>query len=160
MKLDSIKKSEYSGDYESTILEQWKICVDAAHKVSERRNNTNNIFITINAALFALTTFTLDYKSILLSAIGIVICILWICSINSYKELNKVKFEIINEIEERLPLAPFDYEWKTLRLEQKYVNLTKIEKILPWIFLFLYAISILWPIFKLLLKFICPCVEG
>ena len=75
MKLEMIEKETFSGDYESVILEQWKTCVSEANGISEKRNNANNIFITLNTALFAVITFSLDYKSILLSVIGIVICV-------------------------------------------------------------------------------------
>lgn len=99
MELEMIGKEAFEGDYESVVLEQWKTCIAEANGISEKRNNANNIFITLNTALFAVITFSLDYKSILLSAIGIAICILWICTINSYKKLNSVKYEIINEME-------------------------------------------------------------
>ncbi|WP_442857834.1 RipA family octameric membrane protein [Blautia sp. AM47-4] len=49
---------------------------------------------------------------------GVAICILWICTINSYRKLNSVKYEIINEMELKLPLAPFTVEWD--RLNKKY----------------------------------------
>lgn len=160
MKLESINRNKYKGDYEATILEQWKTCVEAANGVTEKRNNSNNIYITINTALFAVITFSFDYKSILLSLIGIVISILWINSINSYKKLNSVKYSIINEIERKLPLAPFAYEWDKLCNERKYIRLTKIEKILPGLFIGLYSFSILWPIIKTLLRQLCSCIGG
>lgn len=119
-----------------------------------------NIFITLNTALFAVITFTLDYRSILLSAIGIAICILWICTINSYKKLNSVKYEIINEIESKLPLAPFTSEWDRLNNKYDYVRLTKIEKFIPWMFIILYSISILYPVVKALIAHICSCTGG
>lgn len=148
MKLEMINKETFEGDYENAVLEQWKTCIAEANGISEKRNNANNIFITLNTALFALITFSLDYKSILLSAIGMVICILWIGTINSYRKLNNVKYEIINEMESKLPLAPFTVEWDRLNKKYEYVRLTKIEKVIPWIFIGLYSISILYPVIK------------
>ncbi len=160
MKAKSLKVKPFSGECKSTILEQWKTCVESANSITEKRNNSNNIFITINTALFAVITFSFDCKSILLSIIGILICILWICLISSYRKLNIVKYEIINEIEKELPLAPFTSEWEKLNIEQKYINLTTIEKILPCLFIILYSISIIYPVFKIILTFICPCMGG
>lgn len=158
MELEMLDKEVFAGDYESAVLEQWKTCIAEANGISEKRNSANNIFITLNTALFAVITFSLDYKSILLSVIGIVICILWICTINSYKKLNSVKYEIINEMESKLPLAPFTSEWDRLNNKHKYLRLTKIEKFIPWMFIVLYSISILYPVIKGLLMRICSCI--
>ena len=160
MKLEMIEKEAFAGDYESAVLEQWKTCISEANGISEKRNNANNIFITLNTALFAVITFALDYKSILLSAIGIAICILWIYTINSYKKLNSVKYEIINEMELKLPLAPFTSEWDRLNNRYEYVRLTKIEKFIPWMFIILYSISILYPIAKGVIVHICSGIGG
>lgn len=158
--LESCDKKDYGEGYDAAVLEQWKTCVEMANSNTEKRNNANNLFITINSALFALITFAWDYKSILLSIIGIVVCILWLNSIRSYKQLSSVKYDIVNEIEKKLPLAPFTYEWKKLKLEHNYVGLTKIENILPWLFLTLYSISIIYPLLKSLLSLLCPCLGG
>lgn len=59
MKLDMIDKEVFAGDYESTVLEQWKTCIAEANGISEKRNNANNIYITLNTALFAVLPFHL-----------------------------------------------------------------------------------------------------
>lgn len=64
MELKSIPREEFSEQYDSTVLEQWKTCVEMANSNTEKRTNSNNIFISINAALLAVVSFTLDYKSI------------------------------------------------------------------------------------------------
>lgn len=158
--LESVTKEAYSGDYDSAILEQWKTCVEQANSNTDKRNSSNGLFITINAALFAVITFTWDYKSILLAIVGVVVCILWINMIQSYQQLSHAKYDIINEIEKRLPLAPFAHEWEKLKLEQNYIGLTRIEKVIPWLFLVLYALSIIYPLVKLLLNILCPCFGG
>lgn len=154
MKLQSKSKKEFQGAYEETILEQWKTCVEMANSNTEKRNTANNVFITINSAILAIVTFSLDYKSILLSIIGIVICALWIRTIRSYTQLSKAKYDIINEMEKYLPMRPHTYEWEKLQ-KDKYVGLTKIEKLLPIVFMILFLISILYPIIKEFL----PCIK-
>ena len=44
MKLEMIEKEAFAGDYESVVLEQWKTCIAEANGISEKRNNSNNIF--------------------------------------------------------------------------------------------------------------------
>lgn len=112
MALESVPKEEYGESYDPVVLEQWKTCVEMANSNTEKRTNSNNIFITINTALIAIAPFSLDYKSIILAIVGIVICMVWLCSIDNYKKLSSVKYYIVNEIESQLPLAPFSYEWK------------------------------------------------
>ena len=79
--LKSVDRDTYGDGYDATLLEQWKTCVEMANSNTEKRNNANSLFITINAALFTVVTFAGDYKSILLSAIGSVVCIHWLTSI-------------------------------------------------------------------------------
>ena len=160
MTLESVSKEVYVDNYDSVLLEQWKTCVEMANSNTEKRTNSNNIFITINAALLAVVSFSLDYKSIILSVVGIAVCIVWLYSIENYKKLSSVKYHIVNEIEDRLPLAPFSYEWEKLNNEKKYIGLTRIEKVLPWLFAFLYVISILWPILKWIVAIVCTCKGG
>ena len=160
MKLDSVPRKNYGEEYNSTVLEQWKTCVEMANYNTEKRVSSNNIFITINAALLAVISFSLDYKSIVLSVVGFAVCVVWLYSIKSYKNLSSVKYHIVNEIELLLPLKPFTYEWETLSKKNKYVGLTKIEKALPWLFISLYIISIFVPVFKWLPTIICTCNGG
>lgn len=157
MALESISKEEYGETYDSVVLEQWKTCVEMANSNTEKRTNSNNIFITINAALLAIVSFSLEYKSIIFSIVGISVCIVWLYSIENYKKLSSVKYHIINEIECQLPLAPFGDEWERLKNEKQYIGLTKIEKVLPWLFIFLYVISIGWPTVKWISTIICTC---
>ncbi|MBE6853587.1 MAG: hypothetical protein E7505_08980 [Ruminococcus sp.] len=146
MKLESLTREEYGDEYNSAVLEQWKTCVEMANNNAEKRNNSNNVFITINSALLAVITFSLDYKSILLSVVGIVLCTLWMKSIDSYKRLGRMKYLIVDEIEKKLPLTPFSCEWKELKNDHKYFTLTKIEKFMPWIFIALFSLAIIFPL--------------
>ena len=156
MELKSASYEKHDEVYDAVILEQWKACVEMANSNTEKRTNSNNIFITINAALLAVISFSLDYESIALSIVGIAVCIVWLNSIESYKKLSSVKYDIINEIELQLPLRPFTYEWERLSNEN-YLKLTKIEKALPILFVVLYSIAILLPILKWLPTIACNC---
>lgn len=160
MALYSTDKTTYGEKYKPTVLEQWKTCVEMANCNSEKRNNSNNIFITINVAILAVISFSIEYKSLMLSLAGMCICFLWIHTLNSYNKLSTAKYDIINEIEKQLPLSPFSYEWEKLNNNKKYIRLTTIEKIIPILFIVLYSISILVPIGKKLLEIICNCRGG
>jgi hypothetical protein len=152
MKLYSKSKKVLGKQYETLLLEQWKTCVEMANCNSEKRITTNNVYITINTAIFAIISFTWSYKNILLSVVGIIVCILWTFSINSYKRLSSKKYKIINEMERNLPTQPFSYEWFLLGNNKKYKRFTQVEKSLPILFILLYSISILYPFFTCVIK--------
>jgi len=127
------------------ILCQWQTCVEMANSVSQRRDLTNNTFITINLALIAAVSFKSDFKSIFVLAAGIALCMLWKVFINNYKYLNKVKYEVIHDLEKILPMKPYTDEWNKLnklKESKKYRDGTKLESILPILFVIIYAIAI------------------
>lgn len=94
------------------LLYQWQTCVDMANSISQHRDNMNNIFIILKLAIIAAVSVTWDLKSLFILIAGITICILWMLNIRNYKLLDTAKFNIINSIEEKLPLAPFKDEWQ------------------------------------------------
>lgn len=125
------------------LLNQWQTCVDMANSVSQRRDNMNNIFITLNLAIIAAVSITWDIKSLFILIVGINICILWILIIRNYKLLNTAKFNVINSIEEKLPSTPFKDEWQFLKNNKKYMDSTTLERILPITFIILYIVAII-----------------
>lgn len=125
------------------LLNQWQTCVDMANSVSQRRDNVNNIFITLNLAIMAAVSITWDIKSLFILIAGITICILWMLNIRNYKLLNTAKFNVINSIEEKLPSAPFKDEWLFLKNSKKYMDSTTLERILPITFIILYIAAVI-----------------
>ena len=124
------------------ILTQWKTCVEMANATSQRRDAMNNIFITLNLAIAATVSFVWDLKSLFVLAAGIVVCVLWRIFIRNFRLLNAAKFDVINELEDRLPAKPFQDEWEELQKTKKYVAGSLLEVILPNTFICLYAVAI------------------
>lgn len=130
-------------DKTEIVLVQWQTCVEMANSVSQRRDTMNNIFVTLNLAIIATISINWDIKSLFILAAGIVVCFIWLLFIRNYKLLNAEKFNVINEIEKKLPVKPFNDEWKKLERNKKYKDSTKLEKTLPIMFIVLYAIAII-----------------
>lgn len=129
-------------DKTEIILAQWQTCVEMANSVSQRRDAMNNIFVTLNLAIIAAVSLTWDIKSLFALVAGTVICIIWMFFIRNYKLLNTEKFNVINNIEQKLPVKPFNDEWKKLQNNKKYVDGTKLERWLPITFISIYVIAI------------------
>lgn len=130
-------------DKTEIVLAQWQTCVEMANSVSQRRDTMNNIFVTLNLAIIAAVSINWEMKSLFILIAGIVVCVLWLLFIRNYKLLNTEKFNVINEIEKKLPVKPFNDEWKKLERNKKYKDSTKLEKTLPIMFIVLYVIAII-----------------
>lgn len=62
---------------QNIVLTEWQTCVQMADSVSKRRDTTNNLFVTLNLALLAASPWNQSAKSLLIMALGIILCILW-----------------------------------------------------------------------------------
>lgn len=127
----------------AVFLQQWQTCVEMANAVSQRRDTMNNIFVTLNLAIVAAVSFVWSLKSLFLLAAGLVVCVIWMLFIRNFKLLNDAKFQVINQLEEKLPFSPFADEWKELKSCRKYREGTKLEKSLPLTFIILYVAAII-----------------
>ena len=100
----------------------------------------NNLFVTLNLAIVAAASFIWDAKTIMLLVSGIIVCVVWIFFIRNFRELNRAKFEVINKLEQSLPVSAFSDEWQSLKKSKKYIEGTKLEKVLPYAFCVLYVV--------------------
>lgn len=156
LELMNFNQEQYGSEYRNHILEQWKTAVDMSNAISDRRTNVNNIFLTINSILLALVNFQFEKKSMGYALIGCAICGIWILNLKNFKQLNSAKFKVINELEKKLPANVFDYEWEVVgrgNNGKKYKRMTKIEQAIPFTFVLIYVVAIMYPIItKLLIK--------
>ena len=75
-------------DKNQDTLTIWQTCVEMANGVSQRRDTMNNLFVTLNLAIIAAVSWMWDVKTVLLCAVGFVICVVWLLYINNFKRLN------------------------------------------------------------------------
>lgn len=53
VKLFKAQQKDYGEKYFPHLFEQYKLYVESAEKISDRRQNANNYFLTINTALIS-----------------------------------------------------------------------------------------------------------
>jgi len=154
--LFAVDEKTYGRNYKKHLLAQYKLCVEMADKISSRRSTANNFFLSVNTLLItaigilsrfgsSFATFSL-WWIVITSFAGILFCWTWLVTIRCYRNLNDAKFKTINAIEQKLPVAAFDVEWRCLNPENKttkYPQLTKVERWVPLIFAFLYFVLML-----------------
>ena len=141
-------KETYGGPFSTDLLEQYKLYVQSAENVSARRVSSNHYLLTVNAALVASYGFQssssgLTIWTIPIAVAGIAISLLMWSIIKSHRDLNAVKFKVIHELEQHLPAALYDYEW---RLAQEgrgkiYRSVSQIELWIPVVFLVLHSMA-------------------
>ncbi|MDX3642914.1 hypothetical protein [Streptomyces sp. MB09-02B] len=139
--------------YQQALLEQYKLCVEMADRVSARRNLTNTFFLSLNSAVAALvapvSSRTLANAPVLLLMAGLVIliaqCLAWFVIVRSYRQLNSAKWAVIGAFEERLPAYAYSRaEWGALSEGsdwRKYLPLTHVEQWVPIIFSASYIVG-------------------
>ena len=146
-------KESYNAEETKTIFEQYKLYVEMADRISQRRMSANTFFTTINTLLFTIATFIGSKHLVWIIFIGVIGCVIsfaWYFTLNSYRQLNSGKFTVINEIEKLLPLSGFSYEWEVLesgKKKSKYWPLSHVEKIIPIIFFLAYIALTVFQIF-------------
>lgn len=152
---DATDKSEFN----KNILEQYKICIEMADRVSSRRLLANNMYLAIIAALSIAYTIGPDKLGtdskiplhFILSIVSLMLSILWYTTITYYSDINGAKYQVINSMEIHLPAKAFTTEWvifKTIRNERKVFGfrfkLSSMETIMPMATFVLSIVSIVY----------------
>ena len=141
-----VSKDQYGSGYDEAILELYKVYLEMADRVSQRRQSSNSFYLSINTVF--LTGFAFFGASsgqpiavITVCILGFAMCLMWSRSISSYSDLNSGKFSILNAIEEMLPIAPYSEEWEVLERgtnRKRFRPFHKVERAVPVIFSALY----------------------
>ncbi|MFI9595983.1 hypothetical protein [Nonomuraea sp. NPDC052265] len=140
------------GDDLAPVIELYKIAVEMADRVSARHTLANAFFLSIQSTLLSVSALSLftGARSLPVSAVfalvGVVLSGTWWVQLRSYRDLNRAKFAVINEIELKLPVRPFGSEWQTLLASRtgpwrgRYADLGSTERIVPGLFVMLHLL--------------------
>ncbi len=138
--------------YQAALLEQYKLYVEMADRVSARRALANTFFLTLNTAI--LTTIGLLLKAhpngarwalVFPLLILLVECLAWFWIVRSYRQLNSGKWAVVGALEKRLPASPWwRAEWEALGRGEnpaRYWPLTHVEQLVPLCFALTYLLG-------------------
>lgn len=133
--------------WHSHLLDQYKLYVEMADRISQRRTTANSYFLSVNSAILAFAGYLTSKESTeylwLLAVAGGTLTLLWHSIITSYRNLNTAKWEVVHQIEKRLPISPYDAEWEAVERGKNaklYRPISHIERGVPWVFLALHAV--------------------
>ena len=139
------------------IFETYRLHVEMIDRISQRRGNANRFFISVISGILTVIAFSVNMKVsvdrgvvfISFGILGILLLILWLSTINAYKKLNSVKFEVLYELEQQIPFQFYMKEWSILKSEKKYITLTKLEKLIPILLMIPFLILLMYGIFSI-----------
>lgn len=157
-----MKAEDYGDKYKDHLIEQYKLYVEMADNVSERRSHTNTFYITVLSALLIVLSLAAEQVAgvaqhvafAAVAVLGIILCFVWYVNLEAYRQLNSGKFRTIHEIEEQLPFACYDREWEIMSMRPdgvrpQYMRLTKVEKFVPALMAIPYALLLLYAAVRL-----------
>ena len=119
-----MKPEDYGDNYQTHLLDQYKLYVEMADRISQRRDQSNRFYAGLVSAIIALLVVMgrfgvsgSSWSIALLAAgsFGVSLSIIWFINLGSYRALNSAKFRVINGMESQLPYAGYTEEWAYLR---------------------------------------------
>ncbi len=160
-KLNDEQKMTHKGE----LMDQYKMFQKTSEDLVARRQSVSSFYISVNSALVALLGIVMGlvemptkiYVMLFMCLTGIILDFSWIRILEAYGTLNAAKMKVIHLIEEQLPVALYDTEWRVMSDKlnnRKYVSFTNSEKRIPKIFAGVYAIVILVTAIYLLTRYV------
>lgn len=147
--------------YQEHLLEQYKLALEMADRVSGRRITENSFFSSINTALTSTLAvlgkegYFQNFWTLFPILAGLILCVFWIQILTSSKRLSFIKLEMITEMEARLPLGFYTVETAILKKQKMarwYKPITLIESRVPLIFGAIYSAMTIIVIYNVWVK--------
>ncbi len=141
-----VPSEDYGPAYREHLLEQYKLYVEMADRISHRRSVANSFFLTLHTGLFGLAASLTgisfgqaenEAAGLTAAIFGLPFAYMWWRILESYRQLNSGKYQVVHDLEALLPAAPYDDEWDKLGRGEdpkKYTQLTKVEGWVPLVF--------------------------
>jgi hypothetical protein len=153
-RLVSTPKDRYGDGYQAHLLEQYKLYVESAQKVTDRRITTGNYLLTVNS--FLLTVFGVASSQHLggvwvaiVPLAGVLVSFTWYSLVVFYRNLGARKYKVIHQLEGFLPVAPFRCEWQSTHDEAgRHTGVTYLERLIPLAFAGIYIVLLVFSLVR------------
>ena len=140
-------------DRDELIFREYKMYAEQKENFIDRNFKTNRFYMISFVAIIFAMIFTGNVifmekitATLLFSLIGISVCALWWMNVDAYNILIKIKFSnVIEKLEERLPVKPFTDEYKGIEefRNNKIFMFSDIQKLIAAIgALFFFAVFV------------------
>jgi hypothetical protein len=136
------------------LLEQYKVYVEMADRISARRGLANTFFLTLNTAIFTVIGVFWQRPPhaaralLVVPWLALVVqCLAWFWIIRSYRQLNSAKYAVVGALEQKLPASPYwRAEWTALgqgRDPARYWPISHVEQLVPALFIACYTVGLI-----------------
>lgn len=147
---------------EEILFQQYRLYTEQKEKFVDRSFQTNKFYLLVLLGLILTMYLTKDYSfiydissTLVFSAAGLAICVLWWINVDSYNFLIKVKLsKVIEEIEKKLPIQPYTQEFlaiKDFRKNKREFLFADIQKSLAILLLLLFFILFSYELLSIIL---------
>ena len=147
---------------EEILFQQYRLYTEQKEKFVDRSFKTNKFYLLLLLGLILTMYLTKDYSfiydissTLVFSAAGLAICVLWWINVDSYNFLIKVKLsKVIEEIEKKLPIQPYTQEFlaiKDFRKNKREFLFADIQKSLAILLLLLFFILFSYELLSIIL---------
>ena len=160
-------------DRDELFLEEYKLYTEQKDNFVNRNFTTNrfymiSILVIILAMIFTGNVVFMEKitATLLFSAIGIAVCVLWWMNVDSYNTLIKIKFtNVIEQMEEKLPFKPYSEERKGIEeFKNKRIfmfsDIQKLIAVLGALFFFVIFVSEITPVFAAIFGKVVNLISG
>jgi len=130
-------------------IEQYKAYLQDVGNIGVRHENSRKFYLSVVSALFVFVSLAggdglfanvRGHVLTLASAVGILLCIIWVMHMQSFAAIYRVKFDVLRAIENKHDLFNiFDEELKLLDGDPRFKLLTFIDSIFPVLFLLVFV---------------------
>lgn len=139
-------------------FEQYKLAVDAAEKTTDRRNQSNTLYMAVVSLILTalFLSFQCDCKKIedillpqiMLTVLGFLVTLVWFAHMEYFKKMIKLKFTAVKELEVFLNLIPLyknkDIGRKNIFILGHFLNNSSFEKMIPISFSDFFLLFAVW----------------
>lgn len=149
----SLTPQDVAGENETyyrLLFDQYATYVATTDAIARAKLQTNAFFLTLHTGLLAGIALVLSEQSsaflfgagFLGIASGAVLSVVWAKLLRSYRAVSRAKFEVIGELEQRLPASPlWGAEWQKLTTPGSgYASVTRMETWIPWLVVGVYLL--------------------
>ena len=138
-----------NNDEKFLILEQYRIYFEAKEAFTNRKFQTNRLYLVLSLILFLLlyifNALTPAIMPLVVgSVIGMAVCVMWWLNLDSYQFLIKIKYaKVLEEMETKLPFDPCKREYQAFveaKKNKKAVVFSDFQKFLTIVLFCLFLV--------------------
>ena len=151
---------------ENQLLEIYKLHAQLASDISNRLTTTNRFYPTLMSGLLAFLFAALQRADVLfpqgtenkeyligisIAAVGYfgtILSLIWFISIRYYYRMISKKYNVLLELEAELEFPFFEKEWGNME-GPPYSRLSRFEIIIPYAFVLIFLVLIVFGVFRL-----------